>query len=471
MLKKVTLGVIVGNRGFFPDKLVETGRVEILELLKKKNIETVCLSPGDTNLGGVETYDDAKKCAALFKTHAEVIDGILITLPNFGDEKAIANTLKLSELEVPILIHAFPDNPNAMQLDSRRDSFCGKLSACNNLYQYNIPFSLTTQHTAAPDDPSFHDDLDWFTAVCRIFKGLTSARIGAIGARTSAFNTVRFSEKLLEADGISVETIDLYEVFGRVGKLRKDDPDVRRKLKELKSYCSVAGVPEAALLKMARFGVVVDQWIAENELNATAIQCWTALEDYFGIVPCAVMSMLSNNLLPSACEVDVTGALAMYALQLASGVPSALVDWNNNYGNELEKAVFFHCSNFPKSVFNETRMVYQDIIAGSVGKENSYGTCVGRLKSGPFTFARISTDDTQGIIKAYVGEGDITDDPLDTFGGFGVVRIPHLQTLLNFICTNGFEHHVAISPSMVAHSLVEVFDNYLGWEVYFHEAS
>lgn len=471
MTNKITLGIIVGNRGFFPDQLVENGRNEILSLLKEKGIKTISLSTADTKLGSVETYDDAKKCAKLFKAHADDIDGILVTLPNFGDEKAVANTIKLSELDVPVLIHAFPDTPEKMKMGQRRDSFCGKLSVCNNLYQYNIPFSLTSQHTIAPDHPSFHNDLEWFAAVCRAYKGLRTARLGAIGARTGAFNTVRYSEKLLEAYGISVETIDLSEIFGKVDRLKKDDPAVLKKLQEIKAYCPTKGIPESALMKMAQFGFVVDEWITMNELNATAIQCWTALEEYFGIVPCTIMSMLSNNLIPSACEVDMTGALAMYALQLASGLPSAIVDWNNNYGDDLDKAVIFHCSNLPKAYFEEMKMDFQEIIATSVGQENTYGTCVGRLIPGPFTYTRISTDDVQGIIKVYLGEGDIVEEPLETFGGYGVVRIPHLQTLLNFICSNGFEHHVAINPAMVAHSLAEVFDNYLGWDVYFHDVA
>jgi len=465
----ITFGVIVGNRGFFPDQLVENGREEILSLLKEKGIETISLSSEETKLGSVETYDDAKKCAKLFKAHADKIDGILVTLPNFGDEKAVANTLKFADLDVPVLIHAFSDDPATMKMGQRRDSFCGKLSVCNNLYQYQIPFSLTTQHTVSPDHPSFHDDLEWFSAVCRVYNGLRTARLGAVGARTGAFNTVRYSEKLLEAYGISVETVDLSEIFGRIDKLKKDAPAVLKKFESIKAYCNTAGVPESALIKMAQFGIVIDEWITANELNATAIQCWTALEEYFGIVPCAVMSMLSNNLIPSACEVDVPGALAMYALQLASGLPSALVDWNNNYGEEQDKAVIFHCSNLPKAHFEEMKMDFQDIIATSIGQDHTYGTCVGRLKPGPFTYARVSTDDVQGIIKAYVGEGDIILDPLDTFGGYGVVEIPHLQALMNFICSNGFERHVAINPSMVAHSLAEVFDNYLGWDIYFHD--
>jgi L-fucose isomerase-like protein len=219
---------------------------------------------------------------------------------------------------------------------------------------------------------------------------------------------------------------------------------------------------------MAKLAVVIDGWMKEADVAISAIQCWTAIEEFFGVVPCTVMSMMSDGLVSSACEVDVCGAIAMHALRLASGTPSALLDWNNNYGDDPDKAVCFHCSNLPKHFFKDVRMDYQEIVAGTVGKANTFGTCVGRVKSGPVTFARFSTDDLDGGICGYVGEGAFTDDPLDTFGGAGVVQIPRLQSLLRFICENGFEHHVAANLSTVADIVHEATTRYLGWEVYRH---
>jgi L-fucose isomerase-like protein len=294
--------------------------------------------------------------------------------------------------------------------------------------------------------------------------------VGALGARPAAFVTVRYSEKLLERAGISVEVLDLSEAFGRANRLKDNDPQVRRKLDEIKAYVSTEGIPAGSLVKMAKFALVMQRWIDENDLVATAVQCWTSMEEYFGIVPCTVMSMLSNALMPSACETDITGAIGMYAMQLASGRPSALVDWNNNYGQDPDKGVIFHCSNLPRSVFADVKMDYQEIIAGTVGKESTYGTVVGRIKSGPFTYCRVATDDERGVIRAYVGEGELTDDPVETFGGYGVAHIPDFQRLLHHICDNGFEHHVAINLSQVASAVNEALSKYMGWEVYYHKA-
>jgi len=476
-MKKTTFGVIVGNRGFFPDALAKQGRKDILDVLKNNGFDYVTLSmqhreaslSGETKYGAVETFADAKKCAALFAARQEKIDGIIVTLPNFGDEKAVAETIKRAELNVPILIHAEPDAKGSMTIADRRDSFCGKISVCNNLRQAGIPYTLTHAHTVAVTSAQFKEELEDFASVCRIVRGLKNVRFGAIGARTGAFNTVRYSEKILELSGIAVETIDLSEILGRVGRLGDKDRAVKNKLDAIRKYTSTKTIPAEQLLKMAKFGAVIDRWVRDTELDGTAIQCWTALEEFFGIVPCTLMSMMSESLVPSACEVDVTGLLGMYILQLAGGTPSALLDWNNNYGSDPDKAVLFHCSNLPKSFFADSKMDYQEIIAGSVGKENTYGTIVGRIAPSQATFCRTTTDDDAGIISAYVGEGEFTDDKLETFGGYGVMKIPDLQLLMQYICRAGFEHHVAVSLSQKADAIAEALDTYMGWEVYRHE--
>lgn len=475
-MEKMVMGVLVGNRGFFPDHLCKTGRETILKVLEDEGVKAIALGVQDTHFGSVESLADAQKCAELFKEHREEISGVLVTLPNFGDERAIANSLRWAELNVPVLIQASPDDVGMMTIADRRDSFCGKMSACNNLRQYGIKYSLTDLHTVDPQSESFRKDLCRFVSVCRVVRGLKNARLGVIGARPAAFNTVRFSEKLLERSGISVETLDLSELFGRAARLQDGDSGVKRKLEQIKGYVPTRGVPSESLLKMAKIGAVIDAWMDEQQLVASAIQCWTAMQEYYGVVPCTLMSMMSNQLMPSACETDIAGVVGMYALALASGKPSAIVDWNNNYGEDPEKGVMFHCSNLPKDFFVEEGvkdapvMDYQDIIAGTVGKENTFGTVVGRVRPGPFTFCRVSTDDLNGWISTYVGEGEFTEDEVGTFGGYGVFKIPHLQKLLHYICENGFEHHVAVSLSQTASAIHEAFEKYLDWEVYRHEA-
>jgi L-fucose isomerase-like protein len=469
MTAPVTLGLIVGNRNFFPSHLCSSGRTKMLAAIERQGFRAIAVPDTATPFGAIESLQDARVCADLFRAHRDDIDGVVVTLPNFGDERAIANTLRWADLRVPVLIHAFNDDGARMGIEHRRDSFCGKMSACNNLRQYGISYSLTARHTIDPSSPGFAEDLQRFAATCRVVRSLKHARIGAIGARPAAFNTVRFSEKLFERSGISVETLDLSEVLGWINRMADNEPAVKDKLAAIQDYTNIRGIPTLSLMKMAKLGVAIDRWMQDKQLTATAIQCWTSMEEFYGVVPCTIMSMMSNTLMSSACETDIAGVVGMHALQAASGQPAALLDWNNNYGEDPDKAVVFHCSNLPKAFFGEQQMDYQAIIAGTVGKENTYGTIVGRVKPGPLTYCRVSTDDLDGSIATYVGEGQFTDDRLDTFGGYGVVQISRFQELLQMICRRGFEHHVAATRARVAEAIEDAFDTYLGWDVYRHQ--
>ena len=270
-MANATLGVIVGNRDFFPDKLVTEARADLARLFAEMDIEAVMLDESQSKLGSVETWAHAQRCAELFRAHRGRIQGVLVVLPNFGDEKGVADTLKLAELNVPVLVQAYPDDLNELGVERRRDAFCGKISVCNNLRQYGIPFSLTELHTVPLDSPEFCADLGQFLAVCRVVGGLRRARIGAVGARPNAFNTTRYSEKLLEASGISVSTVDLSDIFGRAQKLTDSDDRVRRRIEAISAYADASRVPVPAMTQMARLGVVLTGWMEDLGLDATAI--------------------------------------------------------------------------------------------------------------------------------------------------------------------------------------------------------
>lgn len=470
-MPRATLGIIFGNRDFFPDVLVSEARADLLRLCSELDIEAIILTSEQSKRGAVETWSDAVLCGELLRRHADRISGILVCLPNFGDEKGIADAIRLSTLRVPILVQAYPDDLDQFGLERRRDAFCGKISVCNNLRQYGIPFSLTEEHTVSLRSQSFRTDLERFLAVCAVVRGLRGLRLGAVGARPNAFNTTRFSEKLLENAGISVNTIDLSEIFGRIAGLADEDAGVQSHIEQIHAYADSSAASPDALLRMAKFAVVLEGWMNETGVHATAIQCWSSMQQNYHVNVCTVMSMMSQGLLPSACEVDIAGVLSMYALQLASGRPSALVDWNNNYGSDPDKCVFFHCGNWAKDFLPDLRIGTAPILGTVLGEANTIGALAGRTPAGPLTFGRISTDDLNGRIRAYVGEGMFTEDPLDTFGTKAVVRIPNLRSLMHRICNEGFEHHAAMNRTFVASSVAEALGRYLGWDVYRHPSA
>lgn len=467
--QKLTFGIIIGTRNYFNSALAADVRSTLLKEIKAQGYDYVILDEAETVTGSIETRDDGKKCAALFRAHRDQIDGIIISLPNFGFEIGIINTISIADLNVPILVQACDDENDKVTLDKRRDAFCGKLSVCNNLYQYNIPFTDTIYHTYSIHSEEFKLDLRRFASVCRVVNGLRSARIGAIGTRPAGFQTCRASEKILQATGITVIPVDLSEILASAGKIDQEAAIMKTRLSEIKAYAKVPKEYEDKLITQAKFGLAVDEWVAENECDATAVQCWDSLEKNYGCAACVSMSMMGEKLMPSACEVDIAGAVSMYTLMLASGQPSALLDWNNNFAEERDKCVCTHCGNFPKSFTkNDIELGTLGVLGNVLGKADTFGAVKGKVTEGDFTYFRISTDDNLGIIKSYLGEGKFTNEPYPMDGGIAVSQVPNLQGLLKYMCKNGFEHHVGMVRGSVAGIIEEAIDSYLGWDLYRH---
>lgn len=470
--KKMCFGVIIGTRAYFNSALAKDVRAQLLKTLDELGYGYVILPEDATPTGSssIETREDALKCAELFRQHRDEIDGIIVSLPNFGFEIGIINAISAAELNVPVLVQACDDDNDKVDLDHRRDAFCGKISVCNNLYQYGIPFTDTTLHTYSIYSDLLKKDLVKFAGVCRVVNGLRHCRIGQIGTRPLGFNTCRASEKLLQKYGITVVPADLSEVIFAARKLALDDPRVLAKLEEVKAYAHIPESYQDKLANQVRFGVAVEDWIAANDVDAVALQCWDSLEKNYKCAPCITMAMLGDRLIPSACETDVAGAVSMYALTLAAGTPSALADWNNNFAEDRNMCVCTHCGNFPKSFSKASvELGPLGVLGRTLGKVDTFGAVFSKVAAGDFTFFRISTDDARGVIKAYTGEGDITNDPYDMNGCIAVTRVNNLQKLMKHICRNGFEHHVGLVRGHVADILEEAIGNYLGWNLYVHE--
>lgn len=465
-----TFGVIISNRSFFPDHLVRTAREKLMAAMEQWGHQVIALSPEDTFLGQTMTYEEAKKCAALFRAHSAEIEGIIVCLPNFGEETGVADAIKMSGLNVPILVQACDDDLDKLQLENRRDAYCGKLSLCSNLYQYGIPYSLTARHTCPVDSEEFHADVERFARVCAVVKALRTARIAQLGARVTPFRTVRYSEKLLQQAGISVITEDMSEIFADAWLLQDDDPRVLAREAEIRAYGNICpGIAREKVLKQAKLSLTIDQWMADHECVASAVQCWDSVEANYGCAACLSMSMMSSRGLPSACETDVMGAVSLLALLKASGVAPVYQDWDNNYGGDTDRCVNVHCSNYPAAAFREKPEIANlDILATTLGTEYSFGALKGRVRPDKMTFLKVSTDDRRGVIKCYLGQGEFTDDPLETFGGVAVCHVKNLDGLMHYVAKNGFEHHVAIVQAECADILEEALGNYLGWEVYRH---
>lgn len=462
--------MIIATRNIFNFKLAVEARKKVLSRLEELGFGYVILPEKETPTGNVEGYPDAKKCAELFRKNRDRIEGILVVLPNFGDELGVVNTIRLSELKVPVLVQACDDENDKVDVKSRRDAFCGKLSVCNNLYQYGIKFTDTIYHTYSLDSPEFAADIRKFAGICRVVKGLKNLRVGAIGTRPIGFQTMRFSEKILQQYGITVVPVDMSEIIAAANRIDEGEEAVEEKVTAIQNYGNCAAVARPKISKQARFGLAVERWIEENEIDISALQCWESIEKNYGCAACVTMSMMGEKLMPSACEVDVAGSISMYALALAAQQPSAILDWNNNFAEDRDKVVCTHCSNYPKSFFqNEIEIGSLDVLGTVLGSEDTFGAVKGKVSPGEMTYFRISTDDRRGLVKSYLGEGSFTDDPYGMDGGIAVCQVRNLQGLMKHLCKNGYEHHVGMVRGHVAGILEEAAGNYLGWELYRHQ--
>ena len=464
MIEKTTFALFFGNRGFFPASLQESARKEMTQVLESLGHQTIALDPNATRNGAVETPEEGAKYAKFLKQHEGKFGGVILCLPNFGDETGAVAALK--DAGVPILIQAYPDEFDKMRPELRRDSFCGKFSIMDVFTQYELPFTALKPHTVQPTCERFAEQIDLFDRVCRVYNGMNEMIVGAIGARTTAFKTVRIDELALQRNGITMETLDLSEIFGRMKSLRKNSGQFKDKVETLRNYTNWEGVPEEAFETLVRMGVVIDQVIDEFKMDAVAIRCWLEMQQQLGVSPCVLLSELNDRGIPTACEVDVGNAVTMRALRLASGDVATCLDWNNNYGTEEEKCILFHCGPVPQSMMTDKgRVTEHGILLNAVGEGCSYGCNVGRIAPSSFTFGSMLTD--CGELNFYLGEGKFTGDPIpeDFFGCAGVAEIPLLQDVLQTIGYLGHRHHVSVTRGHCSEPVLEAFDRYLGYEV------
>ncbi len=461
---KSRFALFFGNRGFFPASHQSTARKELKETLEKLGHEVLILDESKTRYGAVETPAEGKIFKTFLEENRGKFDGVILCLPNFGDETGAVAAL--DDVGVPILIQAYPDKMDEMEPAKRRDAFCGKFSIMDVFNQYKIPFTILKPHVVSPQSTDFTMNVDYFDRVCRVVKNMKRCVIGAFGARTTAFKTVRIDEIALQKYGITVETFDLSDVFSQVKKIHESDIAVKEKTELYRSYTRWDGVPDSSFSNLMKLSIVLDRMVEENDLDAISIRCWIEMQKELGISPCVVVSMLNEQHLSAACEVDTGNAVMMRILSAASAGPSTLLDWNNNYGDSEDKCILFHCGPVPQSMMTgKGRVTDHAILKNVVGEGCSFGCNVGRISPTAMTYGSLLTVD--GSIKAYIGTGRITDDsiPEGYFGCAGVAEIEGLEDTLQTVGYNGFRHHVALTSGHVMAPAVEAMEKYLGYDI------
>jgi len=463
------LGFLPASRGFFSKRLAREMRAQTLATLRHAGYEVIIPEPGQTSEGCVETRAEAQFCATLFREQR--VDGVIVCAVNFGDEQAVALALRDMELKVPIFLFAAQEEAALRPGGERRDSFCGLLSIAEALRQIGLPYSIGRTPVCVPGDKAFSADLEWFAAVCRVVRGVRRARYGQIGARPDAFWTCRFDEKALQKIGPTTVTLDLSEVIGGAEKFNDDAPEVQAVLDSLPAYADTSALAPSVLVRIAKLEAFIRRWATEQELDALAVQCWTSIQQNYGVCACTTLSRLGDLGLPAACEADIPGALTMHALQLASGQAAALADWNNLHNSDPDLVNLWHCGVFPKSLGQrkprlETHPILRD--SGAVPAEKAGGIVEILLAEMPVTLARV-THDAGGNWKVLVAQGRIENNSAATGGSYGWCRINNLSGLYRDVLLRHFPHHVALTRGSVGIALREAFERYLGLAVFPHE--
>ncbi|MDL2206599.1 hypothetical protein LJC33_06805 [Eubacteriales bacterium OttesenSCG-928-N13] len=459
----MTIAVLLANRGFFPSSVIDAAREEMSAALKKAGI-TPLFSPADiTKYGAVETTLEGFAFRDFLEAHRGEYDGLIICLPNFGDENGIKAAIR--DVTVPILLQAYPDEIGQMDFEHRRDSLCGKLALTSVLKQMGTKFTSFTPFVVHPSSEEFGCQLSKFAAICRVVKRMKYVRLGAIGARTTAFKSVRFDEVAFEGHGIDVESLDLSSVLARMDKFTDDDPSVQEWIGKLHAVADFGKAPDGKDLMLAKLGATLVAIADEMKLDCLAIRCWSELQEMRGISPCSVMGILNHEGLPAVCEMDVTNALPMLALAAASGRSSGCLDWNNNYGADPDKCILFHCGPLPSELMTGPGEIQSHkMLDKSYGDGCSWGLNVGKIAPGEISFSSLRTEN--GRLQYYVDKGEITSDPVEDafFGCPGVLHVPGLQDKLQHISEGGFRHHVIITGGDVVDVIQEAFTKYLDYD-------
>ena len=456
------LALLIANRGFFPSSVISSAREEMVAALKRAGAEAVYPNLSATRYGAVETTAEGMVFADFLADHRGEYDGLVICLPNFGDENGIKAAI--ADCDVPILLQAYPDQLDEMDFEHRRDAFCGKLALTSVLAQMKKAYTTFLPFTVHPSTAEFDAQLQKFVGICQIVKKMRKMRLGAVGARTTAFKSVRYDEMALESHGVDVESYDLSVLFAAIRKLEDSDPAVQARLQDLHRVANFANAPAGRDVVLAKFAAAIDNLVAEGRLDALAIRCWSELQQELGITPCAAMGLLNQEGVPTVCETDATNALAMAGLSLASGCAAGCLDWNNNYGEDPNRCILFHCGPFPMDLMEGPGEVQQHkMLSKSYGQGCSWGLNVGRIKTGVVTYCGFRTEN--GEVQFYVGTGKVVDAPVskEFFGTYAVLETEDLQKKLQAISQAGFRHHVAITRGDVAEAVAEAFTKYLGY--------
>ena len=436
-MKKIKLGLAPTRRAIFSAPAAMEYAEKTRSRLKELGVEYVDIN--DISEDGL-LHDEEDEIRIAEKFRAAGVSGLFLPHTNFGTEYECARLAK--RLGLPVLLWGPRDecpDQNGMRL---RDSQCGLFATGKVLRRFNVPFTYMTNCNLT--DPEFERGVRDFLAVCSVVKTFRSIRILQIGPRPMDFWSTMCNEgELLEKYGIRLAPVPLPELMQEMQKARTQKQEVERTVGYCRS-CMNINVTSEQLETIAALKEAMLAPVKKYRCNAVAIQCWNALQDEIGIMPCAANSLLNEMGIPTVCETDIHGAITALMVEAATldDTRSFFADWTVRHPTNDNAELLQHCGPWPISVARERPSIGYPVafdFPGSISAE---------AKHGEITLARFDGD--HGEYSLLLGKAKGVDGPY-TKGTYLWVEVKNLKRLEAKIVEGPYIHHcVGIHKDVVA---------------------
>ena len=396
-MEKIKLGIAPTRRFCFSKEDAHRFKDIILEKMRAdERIEVIDID--DINEEGLiyDSVGDVDKIADKFI--AAKVDAVFFPHCNFGTEDTVAKVAK--KVGKPVLLWG-PRDEDPLEDGSRlRDTQCGLFATGKILRRFNVKFTYIPN--CAIDDPIFVRGFDTFLRAVSVVKAFNKARILQIAPRPASFWTMMYNEgELLEKFGIQVFPITLKELELRTLSIEEEGGKVLNDtVAQIKEIVDCTGADENAVRRTAALKLAIRSYANEQACTAAAIQCWNALQDSLGIMPCMVNGLLTDEGLPVTCETDIHGAITCIMAHAAAMYKTApfFADLTVRHSQNENSELLFHCGNFPPSLAEgKTKFSRHFLFDG-----HEPGTHEGPVKLGDMSIVRFDGD--HGEYQLFLGK-------------------------------------------------------------------
>jgi len=381
---------------------------------------------------------------------SDEIDALFCPHCNFGMEEAVAKLAK--SVNKPFLLWGPRDEAPTPEGDRLRDSLCGIFATSKVLKIMNVPFTYI--ENCRIEDSVFLDSLRNFIAAAAVVKKFNNLRIGQIGTRPQSFLTVMYNEEeLLKKFGIEIIPITLIEIISGMNKIiNKNDERIRSSIEYYKKEFNTCNFDDNVLTKIVALKYAIRDWAEEERLSVVALQCWNALQDSIGLMPCFVNSELTGEGLPVVCETDVCGAVTAIITQVAAmgKTPTFFADLTIRHPENNNAVLLWHCGNFPYKLKKETEA--GKIIKHYMLSSNCPGVGEWEIKGGDISMCRFNGDNEK--YKFLIAEGKGVDGP-KTKGTYLWVELKDWISFEKKIVYGPYIHHIVGIHAKVSSVLKE----------------